>query len=210
MRTNPTNTRTLTAANGRTLTVEPISLYFRNKLRLLAERELRHEKPEPPTYENELTGARLPNVADRDYLEALEHWQVRVNAALFARCIAMAVVVDPETLQAALVELQQQDGENSEQARFAAYLAEEQVDPAELETPVDMIFTLPGGQHPKVLYALDAVLERNMDDFYRLIQLLMAERELEDAVQSAAESFQGDVQGEVDLDDHSAVVGAAV
>lgn len=206
-----TSTRTLTAANGRTLTVEPISLYFRNKLRLLAERELRHEKPEPPTYQNELSGALLPNVADRDYLAALENWQVRINANLFARCIAMSVLVDPDTLQAALIELQQQeDGADSEQARFAAYLAEEQVDPTALETPVDMVFTMPGGQHPKVLYALDAVLERNLDDFYKLIQLLMAERELEEAVQSAAESFQGDVPGEVDLVDHSAVVGAAV
>lgn len=211
-RPNQAQTRTIVGTStGREFEFEPISQYFRNKIHLTAQQRYKKSKPTPPTYHNDMIGKDMPNHYDEGYQAALNAWNEGVNGELIVLCILFAAryTLKDSDRDAALATLRE-SSLAVESEEFDEFLAEFAHDIPEPETLADQLYKAHSGQHPTIRYVVDYVLERHSGDIERLLTMLQAEVGLEEAVQNAADSFQGDIQGQVDLVVHHAEIGTEV
>lgn len=191
-------TKTFTFSNGVTVRYTPVSPFFITKLRALAERQIRDERPQPPIVTTDL--GNVPNTAAPAYVAAMSAYQQKCGVMMLWRALVMALELDPDDRDASLAVAAELRAQNAEEgARYRAMLAEAGLEDAVFQ--MEEWATFPGAEHPICQYVIWVGCDgENMFDLMRLIQAIQGIEEQEAAVQTTAESFSGDVPGAVNLE----------
>ncbi len=181
--------KTYTFANGTTVEYLPSSAYWQTKIGTQASNIIRPTMPAPPLYKNELRDTMELNVNDPAYQAALQQAQYRWSMQKLGMLISTGLTTRRDTMQAALDATPPLDP--AEQAAYAAMLDESGIE--DTSDGIDVLMMVPAWNLIGVRYVAIICCKYDAAELLLFCQHLTGQIEMEAAVQSAAENFQGDV-----------------
>lgn len=191
MRTIP-EVKTYTFPNGTTVEYVSTSAYWQTKIGTQANAIMRPFAPTAPLYRNETTDKLELNTNDPTYQSAMTDLQYRWSMQKIGMLIAVSLKTPRADMETALGDAPALDPDD--RAAFLAVLAELGQD-EDRTAGIDVLMTVPAWELLAARYIAVVCCEYDSGILLEFVQVITGQRDMEADVQSAAESFSGDVPG---------------